>query len=492
MNVRVGIAILLLLSIGGYFFKKEEPSDETRVVRARLSDVQGLPIGAPITVAGLEVGSIVERRIGAGYSEIDILFQKEVSLRIDATLYKKRNSLLSGPSLEVDPGTSPTRLTDKYIPRVIETSPIGDVLYDISEALPAMTQKADQAQRRIEDLQAKLNGPITDAFAQIDLDTQDLHSRMKSRLTGMNEALAVSEVMQFDVKGAVTPGIERSEELAHLAQGSLERARSWVNRSAAEARRQVDETDFDWDPYAAPIRSIDEGEGQLGVLLNDDTLYDDVVDLSKTTKQAIRSYVSWQMRVGLRGELAVSGQSRAYITLKAGRTNRYFYMELVSSSQGGAPTTTIQYDPDVGTWRRALTVENKLRFTAQWAGRIGPAVLRYGIKESSFGAGMDLQLFDKSLEISADVFEFGQAEYPHLKLAVAYELFGNLYILAGLDDALNKSYQYNLTPAPETPNIFEEISLGRDYFFGASLRFSDKDLASLMRIGGGALSGLGN
>jgi len=37
-----------------------------------------------------------------------------------------------------------------------------------------------------------------------------------------------------------------------------------------------------------------------------------------------------------------------------------------------------------------------------------------------------------------------------------------------------------------------EVYVGRDFFLGASLRFSDRDLAALMRIGGSALGGLGN
>ena len=91
------------------------------MVRARLSDVRGLPVGAPVTLAGLQVGTVVARRVGSGYAEIDIRFGKRIDLRKDAVLYKRRTSLLSGPSLEIDPGRSEEPLPGKYIERVVET-----------------------------------------------------------------------------------------------------------------------------------------------------------------------------------------------------------------------------------------------------------------------------------------------------------------------------------------------------------------------------------
>jgi hypothetical protein len=181
------------------------------------------------------------------------------------------------------------------------------------------------------------------------------------------------------------------------------------------------------------------------------------------------------------------------VTLKAGRTDRYFYVELLASPQGKYPETAVEYDPTVARWRRDISISNGLRFTAQWARRFGPLVFRYGLKESSFGAGTDFELIDKRLELSVDVFEFGQADQPHLKVAATYRAFGQLYILGGLDDVLNPSRNYTIAPVgTEVPKTFDDFYLGRDYFLGASLRFTDRDLAGLLRIGGDALGSLAN
>lgn len=493
VNVRIGIALVILLA-GGYLLLKKsvEPSADANVVRARLSDVRGMPIGAPVTLAGLRVGSIVERRVGSGYAEIDIQFESRIHLRKDATLFKRRTSLLSGPSLEIDPGFADEPLPTKYIERVVETSPIGDILYEISEALPAVRRKSEDGLVRAEHIRASVNGPLRDQIIALDKAAQDIHRRMHNHLGKMDEALKIGEKFEYDARGSIEPKLARTKELTEFARTNLEAARDWVTRSAAATRKSVDDSKIDWSPYSEPIQKVDDGKGSLGRLLNSSEVHDDTVEITDSARTFVRSIVDWKMRIGLRAEFsAIAGEGRAYLTVKAGRTNRYFYVELAATPQGGAPDVSARYTQGAGLWQRNISITNKLRLTAQWARRLGPLVFRYGIKESSFGAGANLELVDRRLEISADVFEFTRSDRPHLKVAATYRLFGQLYILAGLDDLLNPGRNYNITPIDtEQPKTLDQIYIGRDYFLGGSLRFSDRDLASLLRIGGDALGTL--
>ena len=41
----------------------------------------------------------------------------------------------------------------------------------------------------------------------------------------------------------------------------------------------------------------------------------------------------------------------------------------------------------------------------------------------------------------------------------------------------------------DVPIQFDKFYFGRDYFFGAMLRFNDEDLAALLTVGGAAISG---
>ena len=125
MYIRTGI-IALVCIVGGYtlFKSSTELGSGKQTVRARLTDAKGTPLGAPVTMAGLHVGQVVERRVGSNYAEIRMEFSSQVVLREDATLIKRRISLLSGPSLEIDPGNSEKPLVGNYILRVREADPL--------------------------------------------------------------------------------------------------------------------------------------------------------------------------------------------------------------------------------------------------------------------------------------------------------------------------------------------------------------------------------
>lgn len=491
VKARIGIAAIAVAVLGFSLIKTiGNRSGGGSLVRARLTDVRALPVGAPVTIAGLPVGSIVARRVGSGYAEIDIEFNDEVDLRKDATLFKRRISLLSGPSLELDPGESDAKLEGKYIERVVETDPIGDVLYEISEALPGVQEGANEGMQRAEQLRAQVNGPITEKIESFDEAAEDIATRMHNRLGAMNRALARGETFGFEPRESIEPVIARAEDLTSRARSGMGQARDWVVDNAAIVRRKVDETQVDWSKYAVPISNVDEGQGTLGRLLNKSETHEDIVDSTGDVRSLIRALVRWRNDVGLKTEWAVNGQGpTSYVTLKAGRQNRFYYMEIVGSSRGGVPSAAVEYDGVRDSWSREVEIDDALRFTFQYATGLGPVVLRYGFKESTFGLGTDVSLINNRLEVSADLFEVGVDDLPRVKLAASLRVFAQLYVLAGLDDILNPGKVIDTSGSNDVDNL-ARVYRGRDVFFGAGLQFSDRDLTTLLRLGSTALGSL--
>ena len=58
----------------------------------------------------------------------------------------------------------------------------------------------------------------------------------------------------------------------------------------------------------------------------------------------------------------------------------------------------------------------------------------------------------------------GEQTYPRVRMRIAYEIISTLWILAGIDDALNTT---------------------SDIFMGLRLRFNDEDLKSILPFAGG-------
>src|SRR5690606_18909891 len=131
--------------------------------------------------------------------------------------------------------------------------------------------------------------------------------------------------------------------------------------------------------------------------------------------------------------------------------------------------------------------------TFQFAKKFDWLTLRYGLKESTGGIGVDGEWFDDRLKLSIDAFEATWAGLPRLKVTAAYRMFGFLYLLGGVDDALISPTEIPVTDVglPEgVPTHLSSFRYGRDVFFGAQLKFNDRDLSSLLFIGGAAIAGL--
>ena len=102
--------------------------------------------------------------------------------------------------------------------------------------------------------------------------------------------------------------------------------------------------------------------------------------------------------------------------------------------------------------------------------------LRGGVIESSGGAGVDFELFNK-ISLSAEVFDFSQEKRPFLRaFANIYPFFDPslsnplnwIYVGGGVDNILVKEY--------------------RDYFFNMGLRFTDNDLKGILSMSSGMTS----
>jgi hypothetical protein len=75
-------------------------------------------------------------------------------------------------------------------------------------------------------------------------------------------------------------------------------------------------------------------------------------------------------------------------------------------------------------------------------------------------------------------------------VAAAYSMFKHIFLVAGIDDALNDHkvvVPANAPPTDGIPVAFESVHFGRSAFFGAYVQFNDLDLTALLTIGSGIL-----
>jgi phospholipid/cholesterol/gamma-HCH transport system substrate-binding protein len=512
--IKVGITALVIAVLAFFGFRfvaKGLKGGGGYHVWCLFHDATGLVDKSRVQIAGLNIGEISDRRLEGAYARITIRVQPETKLWSNATVFKKAASLLGEYYLEIDPGTAespdPTtgRMTDNHllkdgdqIPNVVEAVSTGDILVQVNETLPVL-------RAILQDVRKLTQGPLQEIAKSVQRGV-DRNSEAAERLLNHIDSIAL------DVKG-ITGGPANEDVRKSLSniREITENVKTLLGKGEAEPGSTADKLKKDLDKIGTAVDNLNHtlenfaqvsdkvknGEGTVGRLLNDETIANNVEQITEDAGGFIRSLTRLQTLIGLRSEYnVVANTLKTYVSVALqGRPDRYFLIELVDDPRGFSTNTrtfTTTDDPSKPqtTNTQTVTISDRFRFSFQLAKRIflfnGRAVVtgRFGIKESTGGVGADLDIplalaspWIRTLSFNLDLFDFRTNIYPRFKVLTALEFYRHIWIVGGIDDAFNG----------RGPGA--GVTTGRDYFFGAQLTFNDDDLRALLTIGGAALIG---
>jgi phospholipid/cholesterol/gamma-HCH transport system substrate-binding protein len=517
-GVKVGI-LVLVMALGTYAVWQAvttTPSGTSNIgMGALFKDASGLPVGSRVVVAGLPVGEITDLDIEGRYARVGFRLREDLPVWSNSVVFKKSSSLLGDYYLEVDPGSEQAldpqgnvvknrRLgPGDMIPTVVEATSPDELLRRINESMPNVDHVLLSVRDLSEDLRRVVNGPLMSVAQRVDGLVQSEADTVARILDRLDRSMANIQVITDEVRGA-TAGedskldriLDRLEEASTEARDLVVSARGEVEQTGAKVREKLDLVDGLLSSSASVAKKIDGDEGTLGRLVNDSTIADNVEDITEDAKGFLGGILGMQTYVGLRSEYNMNaGGLRNYVTLElAPRPDKYYYIELEKGPRGDLPETSLEYDPVTGAaeYVRKVSIKDELRFTLQLAKRIGWATLRYGLKESTGGVGFDIDTswLGRALRLQTDAFDADFDRLPRFKVTAQVELFPYIYVLGGVDDALNTPGTLAIQVGGiDVPTRFDEYHYGRDFFLGAMLRFNDRDLAGLLTVGGSAVSG---
>jgi phospholipid/cholesterol/gamma-HCH transport system substrate-binding protein len=519
-SIKVGV-LFLLSAVGIYLVWKNlatNPAGDSTVTRwAKFRDASGLPIGSKVVVAGLPVGEINDLTIDGRYARVAFRMRADVKVWSGAVVFKKSTSLLGDYYLEIDPGaatdTGPdgAAIVNELLPdgaqilRVVESTSVDQLLRRIDETMPSVDDALAGMKDLTEDLRRLVNGPVASIASNVDALVQRESKNISAIIARADEIAGRIDRISRDVE-AVTDGadaqvarvLDNLDAAAREARELMTVARAEVEQTGDKLQAKLDLVDEVLENTESITAKIDEDRGTLGRLVNDPTIADNVEDITEDAKGFLGTLFGLQAYVGLRSEYNVFARAaRHYVSVELHtRPDKFYLIELEKGPRGDYPEVTLSYDPTDPTypdqWVRRSTINDQTRFTFQFAKRLGWLTLRYGLKESTGGIGLDAQArwWGRDLKLSLDAFDATFDQLPRLKLAAAVEVFRFVHLLAGVDEILNPPDTLQVvTGMDDVPIQFEEFRFGRDVFFGGMVRFNDEDLAALLAVGGSALSG---
>src|SRR4051794_12378811 len=392
--VKVGITAIVIALIGFLAFRfvaKGLHGSQGYRVWCIFHDATGLVEKSRVQIAGLNIGQIIDRRLEGSFAKITIKVKPETQLWSNATVFKKSASLLGEFYLEIDPGTAeaPDPMTGKMqknhllkdgdqIPNVVEAVSTSDILVQVNETLPVL-------RAILQDVRKLTQGPLQDIAKSVQQGV-DKNSAAAEQLLHHLDAITV------DVKGMTggQAGNDLKKSLENIRE-ITESVKSLVGKGDTEMGSTGDKLRQDLDKIGSAVDNLNHtlenmsavsdkvknGEGTVGRLLNDETIANNVEQITEDAGGFIRSLTRLQTLIGLRSEYNVLANTlKTYVAVQLmSRPDKFFLIELIDDPRGfrtDSRTYTTTDDPSKPqtTNTETITITDRFRFSFQLAKRI--------------------------------------------------------------------------------------------------------------------------
>ncbi len=448
----LGGSILLLwmtFAVGKYQFGQKKGY----ILHAVFDSVAGIDLKAAVRMAGVKIGTVEHVELQDSRARIDMQIDPDVRILHGSKAMIKTMGLLGEKYVEIVP---PREETGGQAGGMQAYYANGEEVHttvspsDVDKLINQLSSIADDIKQVTGSLRQALGTP---AGAQSLEDmVNDLHHTTEN-------IRDFSSTLRSDGSELVM----RLNELAASLNGVVDENRDNLKMSLANIRDASKNAELALASIENAARKIDQGQGTIGKLVNDSSMYDNI----DTAAKGITDYVSRIERmktvIGFRTEYLFP-EAKSYASLELmPRPDKYYLLEITSDPFGKYQRTETTTTPP-GSTVTTETYQDQFKFSLEFAKRWGNLALRLGLIESTGGVGADYYALDDRFRFSVDAWNFGSKEpdnqNAHLKATAAYNINPVLFVDAGYDNALNSK---RAMP-----------------FAGIGLRFDDEDLKYLL------------
>lgn len=266
-EIKTAILILgcIVIFIFGFnYLKGSSLLDDSKIVSSLYPDVEGLVIGANVTINGLNVGKVRKIDFDENYDKIKVTFSLRSDLNFSnqsiAQLYEA--GLIGGKAIAIlpvyDQGNEVTT---------------GDVLP--SNIKPGLTELVNQ---QIAPLQDKIEGLLTSADSLFAGVSNVMNYQTQTNLKLALEGLAESVTNVAELTKNMNRVVVQNEKNFKGTLGNLEATSKNLSQlSDSLAQMPLGATIANFEQTSADLQKIlsrlNNGEGSAGKLLNDEELY---------------------------------------------------------------------------------------------------------------------------------------------------------------------------------------------------------------------------
>jgi phospholipid/cholesterol/gamma-HCH transport system substrate-binding protein len=494
--VIVGSVLLVLMTfaVGKYEFGKKEGY----TLQADFDSVAGLDIKSSVRMAGVKIGLVDKVELEDSRAKVTLRINPEVKIQRGTEAMIKTMGLLGEKYVEFVPAKKGRSLKPSTVgaayyqdgERVEATVSPSDVdklinqLSSISDDIKQVTASLSQVfgtERGARSMEDMLND-LRQTTANIKDFSNTLRSNGSEMVMSLNNLVASLNGVVGENRDSIKVTMENIKDFSSTLQSDGGEMVMRLNELVASLNGVVDENRGNLKVTMENIkeasksaelaltsidnaaRKIDRGEGTIGKLVNDESMYNNIDSAAKGVSDYTSRIERMKTIVGFREEYMFS-KSKGYVTLEfKPRWDQYYIFEVTSDPYGYYKQTRTSFIP--GSTVVTETYEDKFKFSLEFAKRWSNLALRFGLIESTGGVGADYFAYDDRIKFSVEAWNFNDTnpepgnEHAHVKATAGLRLGKAAFVEAGYDNILN--------------------SRRASPFVGLGLRFDDEDLKYLM------------
>ena len=476
---KVGIFMLVILTILGYFILKIEDIDVrrgkgTRQVTAFFENAAGLDEKATVRVAGVRAGKVTSVALQPdGRAKVTFEIDDDVVLHRNARAQIANLGLLGEKYVEIDPGTAgmPVLTGEGVTLPGSQPASIDDVTSQVSAI-------ASDVKAITESLRSVMAGPagqqrLEDIVENVRTITVQVRELVGANRANVDATMANMRAITADLRVEIPKLAASIDRVASQLGGTVGENREDVRRIVENLRvlsSDLKTTTANLNSITGQVRS---GEGTVGKLFYSDEAHERLTKALGSVESGVTELKNTLGRVGrIELDLGVKsdyyaglnkesegfenlgGSSRSAVTVRLRpnpELNRFYNIELSDDPRGQRrDKVSVETRTNPATGESTTTVIEETRFernfliSAQAGWILDDLAVRIGLFDSTGGVGADYQFNDR-IKVTGEAFDFGgrRDPNPHLRLFGEYTIrketgrTPRLFVTSGVENPLN-------------------------------------------------------
>jgi phospholipid/cholesterol/gamma-HCH transport system substrate-binding protein len=358
-------------------------------------------------MAGIKIGVIEDIILEKGRAKLVIGVDNDTKLTTSTRAELKADGILGDKHVELMPGSP----SDPAIPEGGEI-PLGNTKGGLDDVMADVSRVA----KSMNELMETLNKATKDG----------------DQATSLGRIVANIEKITGDLREVTGDNKEKISEIVERVRNLTKNLDTYINE---ETLARVDKSVKNIEEITS---KINKGEGTLGRLVNDEQTVEELNQAITSVNKFLGGADKMETSVDFHSEyLSGPSQTKSFLGVKIQPgLDRYYEIQVIDDPQGYKKSESaistidgVKHESD-----QTITYKNKLKFTALFAKNFWDFTIKGGLIENSGGVGADYHLMNKKLRVSAEFFNFQEAQ---LRAFVRYNFFKGVYVVTGGDNLLS-------------------------------------------------------